>query len=102
MSKNRIVAVIGIIVFLMPILGFTTHQKNFFMVVFGLILIALSLSQSIKKRQTVKRLKKTRSDHNSSVFIDGYGKMGDQPASGIKPEEVLLEIDTTDQSVVTS
>lgn len=76
MSKNRIVAAIGIILFLMPILGFTTHQKNFFMVLFGLVLIALSLSHSIKKRQTIKKMKKTRKDHNSSVFVDGYGSMG--------------------------
>lgn len=84
MSKNRIVAAVGIILFLMPILGFTTHQKNFFMVLFGLVLIALSLSQSIKKRQTVRKMKKTRRDHNSSVFVDGYGSMN--PSSESVPE----------------
>ena len=88
MSKNRIVAAVGIILFLMPILGFTTNQKNFFMVVFGIALIALSLSHSIKRRQTVRKMKKTRKEHISSVFVDGYGSMH-APHTEVTQEEVV-------------
>ena len=102
MSKNRIVAAVGIILFLMPILGFTTHQKNFFLVVFGLVLISLSLSQSIKKRQAVKKMKKTRKDHNSSVFVDGYGSMHTQVVHEEETESVPPTVETKEEYTVTS
>jgi hypothetical protein len=69
MSKNRIVFVIGSILFLIPFLGFPSSWKTFFSIVSGLILISLSLSNSIKRRMTIRNLQ-SKSEVASPVFVD--------------------------------
>ncbi len=69
MSKNRIVFVIGSILFFIPFLGFPSSWKTFFSIVSGLILISLSLSNSIKRRMTIRNLQ-SKSEVASPVFVD--------------------------------
>ncbi len=62
----------------MPLLGFTTYQKNFFLVVFGAVLVALSFSNSISKRKAVPKVRKQKKEMPSSVFIDGHGTLASE------------------------
>jgi hypothetical protein len=50
MSKNRIVLTIGILLIILPFLGFPSRYENFFVIILGLGLIVLSVSNSIKRR----------------------------------------------------
>lgn len=72
-SKNRIVLIIGVILVLIPLLGFTTSWKHFFFIVSGAILILMSFSNSISRRSKVQTTKKARKNQNSEVFVDGHG-----------------------------
>ena len=51
MSKNRLVFIVGILLLLIPLMGFPRNWENFFHIVFGVILVALSFSVSIKQRE---------------------------------------------------
>lgn len=62
----------------MPLLGFTTYQKNFFLVVFGAVLVALSFSNSVNKRKAVPKARKPKREIPSSVFVDGHGSLTSQ------------------------
>lgn len=50
MSKNRIVFLIGLLLLLIPFTGFPSVWKSFFHIIFGLVLVGLSFSASLKRR----------------------------------------------------
>ena len=101
MTKNRIVLAIGIILFLMPLLGFTTYQKNFFLLVCGATLVGLSFSTSLKKRKSFQKIRKPKGNPSSSVFVDGHGpggvsevnevELGETESLSVLEEEDLVE-----------
>jgi hypothetical protein len=53
MSKNRIVLIVGALLLLIPLMGFPRTWENFFHIIFGISLVGLSFSVSL--RQRVKR-----------------------------------------------
>ena len=63
MSKNRIVIVIGILIALMPALGFPHSWESFFQVVVGLGLVFISVWATIDKRLTLKAKAEKRQLH---------------------------------------
>jgi len=92
MTKNRIVLIIGFLLFLLPLLGFTTYQKNFFLVVFGAVLVALSFSNSVSKRKAIPKIRRQKKEVNSSVFVDAHGTS----SSDFVPQSESVLPDTTD------
>lgn len=70
MSKNTAILGIGIIFLLMPFLGFPTTWKNFFDVIFGVTLIALSFSVAIKRRSSVKKSVRRKKEGLNPMFVD--------------------------------
>ncbi len=70
MSKNTAILGIGVIFLLMPFLGFPTTWKNFFDVVFGVSLIALSFSVAIKRRSSVKKSVRRKKEGMNPMFVD--------------------------------
>ena len=75
MSKNRIVLAIGIILMLIPFLGFTTSQIKLFCFVFGVVLFSLSFSHSVRVRSIGGDRRKNTKNKASSVFVDGHGSI---------------------------
>ncbi len=50
MSRNKIVLLIGILVFIMPFLGFPSSWKTIFYVIFGGILIIIAAIGHVRRR----------------------------------------------------
>lgn len=97
MSKNKIVFSIGLILVIMPILGFPVHWKTFISIILGLSLISLSFSVAAKRRASARRMKRIKDTvpaqaQETPVFVDG--RAGGQ----IKNESVLKEESTIDQT----
>ncbi len=69
MSKNRIVFIVGIILVLIQHLGFPSKWKTFFLTISGLVLISLSLSNSVKRRMGMK-FSKDHGDPSAHSFVD--------------------------------
>jgi hypothetical protein len=90
MSKNRIVLTLGAILILIPFLGFPSRWENFFSVLFGLILVFLALSVSIKRRATAFKVGRTKKD-SSALFVDGYGSTPPPPRPKKKETEDSLD-----------
>lgn len=67
MTKNRIVLYIGLFLFLIPFLGFPSKWEAFFQIVFGLILMSISFSATIKRRAAVRRPRRKKESESISV-----------------------------------
>jgi len=79
MSKNNIIFIIGVILFLMPLfLGFPSNWENFINIAFGIILIGLSLSVAIKRRSSIPKGRRRRKTDVAPMFVDGAGTVGAQ------------------------
>ncbi|HAU66010.1 MAG: hypothetical protein A2544_02245 [Candidatus Zambryskibacteria bacterium RIFOXYD2_FULL_43_10] len=63
MPKNRIIVTLGLIIALLPILGFPRLWESFFQVVAGLSIILLSIWTTIDKRLSLKAKAQKRQIH---------------------------------------
>lgn len=54
MPKNKIILVLGVLIALMPVLGFPHAWESFFQVVAGLSIILLSVWATIDRKLTLK------------------------------------------------
>ena len=63
MPKNRIIVTLGLIIALLPILGFPRLWESFFQVVAGLSIILLSVWTTIDKRLSLKAKAQKRQIH---------------------------------------
>jgi len=63
MSKSRIIIVIGLLVALLPILGFPYLWESFFQVAAGLSIVLLSIWAGIDKRLSLKAKAQRRQAH---------------------------------------
>ena len=63
MPKNRIIVVFGLLVALLPILGFPRSWESFFQVAVGLSIVLLSVWASIDKRLSLKAKAQRRQIH---------------------------------------
>lgn len=81
MSKNKLVFSIGLILLVMPLLGFPPLWKNFFSIIFGLTLIALSFSVAAKRRASARKTRRTRDQQKDTpttpIFVDKDKSVGD-------------------------
>ena len=63
MPKNRIIITLGLIIALLPLLGFPRLWESFFQVVAGLSIILLSVWTTIDKRLSLKAKAQKRQIH---------------------------------------
>ncbi len=73
MTKNRAILIIGVILALWPFMGFPSSWENFFHFIFGIILIALAFSVSMKYRErrvASRRTEPTRREGEIPMFVD--------------------------------
>ena len=63
MPKNRIIILLGVLVALLPILGFPRIWESFFQVVVGLSVVLLSIWATIDKRLSLKAKVQKRQIH---------------------------------------
>ena len=63
MPKNRIIITLGLIIALLPLLGFPRLWESFFQVVAGLSIILLSAWTTIDKRLSLKAKAQKRQIH---------------------------------------
>lgn len=63
MPKNRIIIALGLLIALLPLLGFPRLWESFFQVVTGLSIILLSVWTSIDKRLSLKAKAQRRQIH---------------------------------------
>ncbi|MDP3875067.1 MAG: hypothetical protein Q8Q22_00910 [bacterium] len=63
MPKNRIIIALGLLIALLPLLGFPRLWESFFQVVTGLSIILLSVWTSIDKRLSLKAKAQKRQIH---------------------------------------
>ena len=93
MSKNNIVFLIGLLLFLMPVLfGFPPRWKDFIDIVFGLILIILSFSVAIKRRSSIRKSRRNRKSLNTTpAFVDGMGDQIKQEMEGATTPKIPQE-----------
>jgi len=68
MTKNRTVLFIGLFLFLIPFLGFPSKWEAFFQIVFGIVLMAVSFSSTIKRRAAVRKPRRKREIETTSVI----------------------------------
>lgn len=67
MSKNRIVLGIGIFLFCMPFLGFPSRWEFFFQIIFGIVLVAVSFSSTIKRRAAIRKPRRKRELYDANL-----------------------------------
>ena len=67
MPKNRIIIALGLLVVLLPLLGFPRLWESFFQVATGLSIILLSVWTSIDKRLSLKAKAQRRQIHKHRV-----------------------------------
>lgn len=79
----------------MPVLfGFPTRWKDFFDIIFGLILIVLSFSVTIKRRASARKYRRSRKSPNMTPsFVDGIG--GEKQ---VEPEVIQQETSEKENS----
>jgi len=63
MPKNRIIIILGVLIALLPVLGFPRLWESFFQVVTGLSIVLLSIWASIDKRLSLKAKAQRRQIH---------------------------------------
>lgn len=86
-SKNRLILILGILVALMPFLGFPTSWKNFFYFVFGLGVATLSFLMARHKRIG----KKIHHKKDKSVVFSKKEIVQSNYAEPIVEEEPVIE-----------
>ncbi|OHA99712.1 MAG: hypothetical protein A3E93_00785 [Candidatus Zambryskibacteria bacterium RIFCSPHIGHO2_12_FULL_43_12b] len=71
MSKNKIVFFIGVVLLIMPFLGFPPGWKSFIAIVFGITLIFLSFSAAAKRRASARRTRRIKQQevHNEHINV---------------------------------
>ena len=67
MPKNRIIVALGVLIALLPILGFPRVWESFFQVAVGLSIILLSVWATIDKRLMLKAKAQRRQIHKRKV-----------------------------------
>ncbi|OHA88737.1 MAG: hypothetical protein A3B03_03690 [Candidatus Zambryskibacteria bacterium RIFCSPLOWO2_01_FULL_42_41] len=67
MPKNRIIIALGLLVALLPLLGFPRLWESFFQVATGFSIILLSVWSNIDKRLTLKAKAQKRQAHKKRV-----------------------------------
>ncbi len=72
MSKNKLVFSIGLVLLVMPLLGFPPLWKNFFSIVFGLTLVGLSFSVAAKRRASARKVRRVKevTKEQTPIFVD--------------------------------
>lgn len=98
MSKNKIVFSIGLILVIMPILGFPVLWKTFLSVILGLSLIFLSFSVAAKRRASARRIKRIKDTgftpgKETPIFVDGSAGTEVKGESTIKEEPITEQTD---------
>jgi len=63
MPKSKIIIVLGVLIALLPVLGFPRAWESFFQVVAGLSIVMLSVWTTIDKRLTLKDKAQRRQAH---------------------------------------
>lgn len=63
MPKNRIIVTLGVIIALLPLLGFPRLWESFFQVVAGFSIVLLSIWATIDKRLSLKAKAQKRQIH---------------------------------------
>jgi hypothetical protein len=66
MSRNKIKLLIGILLVLMPFLGFPSAWKTFFYVMFGAILITMAIVGHVRRRSP---LAQNREEVITEVYV---------------------------------
>lgn len=86
MPKNRIIVTIGLIIALLPILGFPRLWESFFQVAAGLSIVLLSVWATIDKRLTLKDKAQKRQLHKRrEAEIEAQGEADKQAFQGEQP-----------------
>lgn len=67
MPKSRIIITIGLLIALLPILGFPRVWESFFQVAAGLSIVLLSVWATIDKRLTLKAKAQRRQSHKRQM-----------------------------------
>ena len=67
MPKNRIIVIIGVIVALLPVLGFPRLWESFFQVLAGVSIVLLSVWATIDKRLMLKAKAQRRQIHKQKI-----------------------------------
>jgi len=67
MPKNRIIVALGVVIALLPVLGFPRLWESFFQVATGLSIVLLSIWSNIDKRLTLKAKAHKRQIHKRKV-----------------------------------
>ena len=93
MSKNKIVFFIGVVLLIMPFLGFPPSWKSFISIVFGITLVVLSFSAAAKRRASARRTRRIR---QQGVSIE----TSSQPSANVTILSEIPKDETgTDESV---
>ena len=81
MPKNKIILVLGVIIALLPVLGFPSSWESFFQVVTGLAIVLLSVWATIDRKLTLKAKAQMRQARKSTTppgvvpqVTDDFGK----------------------------
>ena len=97
MSKNNIILSVGIILLLIPFLGFPSNWENFIDIAFGIVLVGLSFSVIIKRRSSVPKGRRRRKSDMAPMFVDAAGAAPEQTAQGAENATTIpkMTIDTS-------
>ena len=106
MPKNRIIITLGVLIALLPMLGFPRLWESFFQVAVGLSIVLLSVWATIDKRLTLKAKAQRRQLHkrraveiaeemarpteprqNDSVGLESFGREASKTAESLIQEE---------------
>ena len=71
MPKSRIIITLGVIIAILPLLGFPRIWESFFQVATGLSIVLLSVWTSIDKRLTLKAKAQRRQIHKRRMAETG-------------------------------
>lgn len=86
MPKNKIIVTLGVIIAILPLLGFPRLWESFFQVAIGLSIVLLSVWVSIDKRLTLKAKAQRRQIHKRRVAeIQSQAEVSVEP----EPEQHL-------------
>jgi hypothetical protein len=71
MSKNKAILIIGVIILILPDLGFPPEWDSIFYVLLGLVLVLISIWNSIEARSGLRLFKKNKPQSSDTPFVDG-------------------------------
>ena len=67
MPKNKIIVLLGLLIALLPLLGFPRLWESFFQITTGFSIVLLSIWTSIDKRLSLKAKAQRRQDHKKRL-----------------------------------